>query len=208
MTDAPTLLTVTIPQTPHTTLRPNDRTDERTKARHRKVLRQAATLALKNVLVSRPELAQELAHHRLRLDYLVMWEKSYGGRRNRWDRDSLIVGLKAATDGLVDAINFHLDADGQINDRDIDFAPVVQEFPEYSQGEIVVQIISLGEIVRAVVVPEVVWRCQAITRKGTQCSRRALQEFHRDGAAVHICALHCHVLAAGGAFELEALVAA
>jgi hypothetical protein len=196
-----TLLTVSIPATPHTTLRPNDRTDERTKARHRKTLRQAATLATKNLLVERPELAQDVSNHRLRFDYRVMWEKAYGSRRQRLDGDSALIVLKSCTDGIVDAINFHLEPPDQINDRDIDFAPVVQEFSEWSHGEVLVEIVSLGEVEREEA--PVVWWCQAITKAGTLCTQRGKWTLDHPTGTLHLCARHARMVEDGRLVELS-----
>ena len=124
----PPIAALTIEQTPNTCLRPNDRTDERTKAKYRRELRDAAFLAMHQAIVRRPTLPQDARDGRLRLRMHVVWERG----RQRQDGDGLLASLKGAIDGIAKAIGR--------NDRDFVFAPVEQSFTEDRQGVVIVVI--------------------------------------------------------------------
>ena len=96
MSDA---LIVTIPQTPTRNLSPNGRAHWRRRHADAKELTSAARWATINALYSQIG-AGAMGDGRRTLHWLVAWEKG----RKVMDQDNLIAALKAAQDGIADAL--------------------------------------------------------------------------------------------------------
>lgn len=107
-------LSIAIPAVPHPSLSPNRPVDPRTKARHRKALKEAAYLATHNATIAYPWIAESFGHGRLTLIYTVFWPNG----RSYWDGDNLLAALKGATDGVAQKL--------RVDDAEFDFLPVHQ----------------------------------------------------------------------------------
>lgn len=204
-----TILTLEIEANPDTCLRKNSTTDPRTKARHIKTLKEFGKTAMNNALIQRPELVQVLASHRLELIYTIAWEQSRRTKRKQWDGESALLGTAGITDGIVQAVNQNLIAQGEegvsgINDRDFTFAPVNQIIdPANGAGYVVVEIVSLGEIERETE-PVALGRCQATTRTGARCSLPAKVVISTDDASdVACCHRHASIFTRGNGFSVD-----
>jgi len=108
-------LVVTIPATPTRTLSPNGRAHWRRKHADAKDLKSAARWATVNALFANQGGRGNWTGTSITLNWLVAWEK---GRR-RMDSDNLIAALKAAQDGIADALG--------IDDKAFTVGTVTQE---------------------------------------------------------------------------------
>lgn len=126
--DPATLVVVRIEHTPHTCLRPNDRTHERTKNGHRRDLKNAAYLAMHQALLRCPQIGVDAREGRLRLAYHIYWEAG----RKELDGDAALIVTKGASDGIAKALGR--------DDKDFVFDPVGQSFIGTPQGFMIVTI--------------------------------------------------------------------
>lgn len=93
-------IVVTIPGTPTRALSPNGRAHWRRKHADAKELKSAARWATVNALYAKAAGDGLIGVSPLTLHWLVAWERG----RKRMDQDNLIASLKAAQDGIADAL--------------------------------------------------------------------------------------------------------